>query len=59
MGKEPIAVNISGKFGVAGKAILLYLYRRPDGTIGTKELMKILKPDQCEGEQEQKAYVVG
>jgi hypothetical protein len=54
--KDPVKLTIDTKFGLAGKAILRCLYGSQDRTLGTKELMKILRPQQIEGEQEQQAY---
>jgi hypothetical protein len=55
--KHPI-ITIHGKFGfgLVGKTILRLLYRTSDKTLGTKDLMRILRPEQVDGEQEQKAY---
>jgi hypothetical protein len=44
-------IPVHGKFGLTCKAILRCLYKRQDGTTGTKDLMKVLRP-----EQRQKAY---
>jgi hypothetical protein len=56
METERQVFDISGPLGIVGKAVLGCLYKHANGTIGTKDLMKILRPSQNEVGQEQKAY---
>jgi hypothetical protein len=56
MKNEHPIITVPGEFGLAGKDILRRLYTSKDKTLGTKNLMRILRPQQIEGEQEQKAY---
>jgi|SRR5713101_2369264 len=56
MANEHSVILVPGKFSATEQAILSCLYERCDGADGTRELMKVLYPDQSTAEQQQQAY---
>jgi hypothetical protein len=54
--EDKIEIDLPGKFNPEEEAILEYLYVNPAKTVGTRSLIKALKPEKSSAEQQQYTY---